>query len=545
MHGTKNRCLTTWLHPSKGLEYGNHVPHYWQRKHRKILVFFSYPSVCIKKFMEIVHLSAEFAPVAKVGGLGDALFGLSRAQAEHGNTVEIILPKYATLKLDEIEDLKVAIHNLSFSFDGAKVVCTIWKGLVHGINVTLIEAHAPYTYFQRDSIYGFDDDHLRFAYFSKAALEYLLKEQKTPDVIHLHDWHSALAAPLYRSLYAPQNEKKSKLVLTIHNLFYQGICSADLLEKLSLESKLYHQIDQLQDGYVKGHINLLKGGVVNCDFITTVSPSYAREILDQAPHNHIAEVLNKNRFKFEGILNGIDYGYWDPTCDPYLSTHFSIKDLKVTPPFIEGKRKLKTELRQMLGLLDEEIPMVSVVTRLVSQKGIELIKHALLRTLERGGQFVLIGSTQEKETLARFTNLKKAFENSPYVHIELGYNEKLSHLVYAASDLFLVPSLFEPCGLTQMIAMRYGTLPLVRQTGGLADSVFDEINGFVFGPPTFEAIQAKLDIALDVWFHHPALFAKIIHGAMSCNYSWSQPAAAYLDVYSKIQADELVTQGKS
>lgn len=471
---------------------------YWQQKGNQ----------SIEKVMEIVHIAAEFAPVAKVGGLADMLFGLAKAHLEMKQHVEIILPKYATLNLAEVEDLKLTIPRIDSFFSGKQCHNSIWKAKVHGIALTLIETHDLCNFFKRESIYGFADDTDRFAYFAKAALEYLSFAKKNPDILHLHDWHAALAAFLY--------EGAAKKVLTIHNLAYEGKAPGDLLNKLGLKNTS------------KEMINLLEMGIIHSDFVTTVSPTYAKEILLEYTNHPLALLLQKNPSKFTGIVNGIDYAYWNPSQDPLLKFPFSSHDFS-------GKKKLQTHLRKTLALSQEERPIVSAITRLVPQKGPHLIKQALWRALELGGQCILIGSPDDERSFENFANLKRALDGSNSIYIELGFNENLAHLVYGASDLFLVPSIFEPCGLTQLIAMRYGALPLVRKTGGLADTVADGVNGFVFEEPSFEAILAAIDRAFDIWHHKRPLWETMRLNAMQGDHSWKKPAESYLELYQKLR----------
>ena len=427
--------------------------------------------------MEIVHIAAELAPLAKVGGLGDVVHGLCRALLHKNHSVRVILPKYDTLDLSQVGQLEMLDLSLSARFDGAICSNNLWKGLVDGIPVFLIEPNE--NFFERGQIYGCEDDITRFCYFCVAALSLI---QKNPcDVIHIHDWHTALIAGLVKELYS---DIQAKIVFTIHNLSYQGLCRGEDLDKVGWKNA------QLKES---GVYNLLKGGIIFADHVTTVSPNYAREILTTELGGNLQAILQQNFYKFSGVLNGIDYAYWNPATDPLLPYHYSQEEPN-------NKLNIKKELRARLKLADEKCPLVGAVTRLVPQKGPELLKASLVRVLEWGGQFVLLGSSSDEHTQRHFRNLKDTLAGCAYAHLELAYDEELSHLLFAAADLLLIPSLFEPCGLTQLIAMRYGTVPLARKTGGLADTVFEEHNGFLFGPPTVEALHGALDRALDVWY---------------------------------------------
>ncbi len=460
--------------------------------------------------MKIMHVAAELAPIVKVGGLGDVVHGLSKALLKRGHTVEVVLPEYDTLDLSDLEFLKVVDNNHIVSFGQTHHTNTLWEGMIDGIPLLFIESHDANGYFERGKVYGCPDDNARFLYFCAAALSYLLK--KGCDVVHLHDWHTAALAGLIKN--TPTIEVQT--VFTIHNFAYQGLCNEHDLEKLDWVD------ESLRDGE---SYNLLKGGIIYADQVTTVSPNYARELLTSDLGGSLQGTLKRHQTKFSGILNGIDYSYWNPQTDPHLPLHYSLRSL-------DKKGDVKEELKARLSLADEKSPLVCVVTRLVAQKGPELIKAALLRTLEWGGQFVLLGSALDQATHTQFYNLKRKLAGSAHVHLELTYNEALSHIVYAAGDLFLVPSLFEPCGLTQLIAMRYGTVPVVRRTGGLSDTVFDGKNGFTFTPFTVEGINTALDRAFQTWYEHPLKWRAMQLSGMEEDYSWERPAEEYLTVYN-------------
>ncbi|NGX60655.1 MAG: Glycogen synthase [Chlamydiae bacterium] len=467
--------------------------------------------------MHITHISSELAPIAKVGGLGDVIHGLARAQLKNGDKVEVFLPKYDSLNLDLIESLEIVSPSLPSHFDEKTSLNTIWRGKVDSIPVYLFESHHKEEFFERKEIYGYPDDIARFTYFCMAVLAFLENRAEMPDLLHLHDWHTSLLALLSKT---SRSLSKTGCVLTIHNLAYQGECQKqDLLRVGITDAKL-----QEGEGY-----NLLKGGILYADAVTTVSPTYAREILETGQGGALQKTLRKIGGKFSGILNGIEVDYWDPAQDPLLPAHFHFPDLS-------GKKTIQQELRKRLSLADLDAPLVCAITRLVPQKGPELLKAALLKTLEHGGQFVLLGSALDEKTHEEFFNLKRMLTGCPNVHLELTFNEAFSHLVFGAADLFLVPSLFEPCGLTQLIAMRYGAVPLVRKTGGLADTVFEGKNGFVFEKPTAEGIHEALGRALVIWREKPEVWQKLVKAGMESNTSWQQPASAYHALYQKTKS---------
>lgn len=451
--------------------------------------------------MKIFHFSAELAPLAKVGGLADVVHGLSRATLAAGHQATVVLPKYDQLPLSSLQALKRVA-----AFDST----TIWTATADSIPLLLVDDPGL---FRRGKIYGCEDDPYRFTLFCLAALEYLDRSDTIPDILHLHDWHTALAAPLCKTRYSRWN---TRILFTIHNFAYQGWCDGAVLDRVGWKSPTIGQ---------GSHYNLMKGGILYADHITTVSPQYAKELLASGDRESLQETLRSCQQKFSGILNGIDYDYWNPAHDPLLPAHFSPNDLS-------GKEKVKKELRQRLSLKNEERPLVTAITRLVPQKSPALLKAALLHTLTLGGQFVLLGSPGDLETEKEFREVQTSLAGSGQAHIELSYNEESAHLIFGGSDLFLVPSLFEPCGLTQLIAMRYGALPLVRETGGLLDTVRDGKNGFSFGPPTIPAVEDTVSRALALW--NSTQWSDMRQYSMKENYSWEKPTKKYLDIYKTL-----------
>ncbi|MCB1181387.1 MAG: glycogen synthase [Chlamydiia bacterium] len=458
--------------------------------------------------MKVVHVAAECAPFAKVGGLGDVLYGLSNNLMQLVDQVEVILPKYKIIKLDSMKKK----GGVDVFFDGKfQKISIVQSMMTGGVILTFIEA--PY-FFNRDEIYGYEDDITRFTFFCVAVIAYLKTKETPPDIVHLHDWQTAIIPSLIKT----KREMSSKTILTIHNLAYQGVCQKIDFEKIGLTTH----------GFIhEASLNLLNGGIVYADQLTTVSPTYAKEILTKKHGEGLQNLLNQHREKLVGILNGIDYDYWNPMTDCHLPFHYGRSNLN-------NKKKNKLYLQKMLALnAEKKAPLVSTIARLVPQKGPELIKEAFVYTLKMGGQFVLLGSTADPEWGRLFSDLKDQFANCPDVHFELSYNEPLSHLVYAASDFFVVPSHFEPCGLTQMIAMHYGAVPIVRETGGLIDTVFNEKNGFTFQIPTGEALTTTLKKAFKTFEENEKLKQMIAFG-MEKDVSWNHPAKQYLDLYKGV-----------
>ncbi len=486
----------------------------------------------------VVHITPEMAPVAKVGGLGDVVFGLSRELAIRGNHVEIILPKYDTLRYDHIFELHVAFQDLWVPWYEGAIHCTVYFGYVHDRKCFFIEPHSQDNFFNRGAIYGFSDDLLRYAFFSRAAMEFLFKSGKHPDVIHCHDWQTALVPVFLFEIYKHLGMTHPRVCLTIHNFKHQGVTGQETLRATGLRRPEYFMdYNRLRDNYNPNALNLLKGGIVYSNFITTVSPRYAYETRDQGQGFGLEPTLHTHHLKYGGVVNGIDYDVWNPEVDPLLPMRYGIENLDV-------KYDNKRALRHRLMLADNEKPIIAFIGRLDPQKGLELVRHAIFYGLERGAQFVLLGSSPDASINADFWGLKRMLNDSPDCHIEIGFDEDLSHLIYAGADLMLVPSQFEPCGLTQLISLRYGTIPIVRSVGGLADTVFDkdhsqrplhERNGYSFLNYDQAGLESALGRAIACYYQHPDHFRELMKNAMRSDYSWNIPGKDYLNIYDYIR----------
>ena len=451
--------------------------------------------------MHIVSISVEMAPIAKVGGLGDVVTSLARATKEEGHRVEVILPKYDTLDYDAIEDF-VEVTGFSWGMTYNRV----FHGKVEGVDTYFIDPENGM--FQVGMIYGTDyleiplTDAERFGFFSKAALEWLLQSKRNPDIIHCHDWQTAPCAKSYWEDYNPYGLDNPRVVFTIHNLNY----GADLIK----EAMTYSQAS------------------------TTVSRTYREEIADHAS-------IVDNLPKFHGVVNGIDPDIWDPANDEFLPRFYDATEV------VAGKAAAREALCSYSNIPNKEgSPMVGIVTRLTSQKGVHLIKHGIMRALERGCQVILLGSAPDPEIQQDFDMMFHDLKNRyhDYMCFHLYYNEPLSHLIYAGADMILVPSMFEPCGLSQLIAMRYGTVPVVRRTGGLNDTVFDydidhgkadwegmKPNGFSFDGVDEGAIDYALDRAISLAYDKPQEFRALQANCMTQDWSWNRPALEYIEIY--------------
>jgi starch synthase len=489
--------------------------------------------------MFIAMISSELAPVAKVGGLADVVFGLSRELEIRGNAVEIILPKYDCMWYEEIWGLHKIWESLFVPWHGAAVPCSIWFGFVHGRKCFFIEPHSQDNFFNRGCFYGQNDDALRFAFFCKAAMEFLLKSDKRPDVIHCHDWQTGLVPVLLYEIYHKLGMGGQRVCYTIHNFKHQGICGAPVLWATGLNRpEYYFHYDRLRDNFNHTAINLMKGGIVYSNHVTTVSPHHAWEARYTDQGYGLGQTLGIHERKFSGVLNGVDYDVWNPETDRFIASHYNVWN-------VDAKYGNKESLRDRLWLRKEYKPIIAFVGRLDAQKGVHLIQHALFYGLERGAQFVLLGAAGDSGINNHFWHLKHHLDSNPDCHLEIGFNEQLAHLIYAGADIIVVPSLFEPCGLAQMIAMRYGSVPVVRAVGGLVDTVFDrdhsdrppEVrNGYVFRDADFPGIESALDRAIGLWFDYPKEFRRLITNGMAADYSWGQSGERYLGIYESIRA---------
>ncbi len=488
--------------------------------------------------MYIVQISPELAPVAKVGGLADVVFGLSNELELRGNHVEIILPKYDCLRYDHIWDLAAAYEDLWVPWYGGAIHCTVYFGHVHGRKCYFIEPHSQDNFFNRGCVYGFNDDTTRFAFFCRAAMEFLFKAGKHPDIIHCHDWQTALAPVLLYEIYQHLGMTHPRVCYTIHNFKHQGVVGADVLHATGLNRpEYYFHYDRLQDNWNPHALNLMKGGIVYSNFVTTVSPTYAVETKDGGQGFGLEPTLHIHHQKYGGVVNGIDYNVWNPEIDHHIPVNYGLGNL-------DDKYRNKIALRHRLMLADNEKPIVAFIGRLDPQKGLELVRHAIFYTLQQYGQFVLLGSSPDEQINGYFWGLKHELNDSPDCHLEIGFDEELSHLIYAGADMILVPSRFEPCGLTQLIAMRYGTIPVVRQVGGLADTVHDkdfsdrplhERNGYVFRDYDYPGLESALGRAIRCYYDFPEHFRELMKNAVRCDYSWKRPGQDYLNIYDFIR----------
>ncbi|MCS7311349.1 MAG: glycogen synthase GlgA [Acidobacteria bacterium] len=480
--------------------------------------------------MRIAHITAEAFPWAKVGGLADAVTGLARALAQAGHEVTLLLPGYRSVSLtpDSFDRWpEVLYDHLAFQ----PVRAFVW-GLREAQPFHLWVIDIP-EYFDRSGIYAdpqrgeYWDDMARYVAFVRMALRALETRRWIPDVLHLHDWHAAPAVAWlrYDTGAFPTLETVS-IVLTVHNLAYQGVFLRDLWPWLNLSEQFLHP--EAFEFY--GRVNLLKAALLAADAVTTVSPSYAEEIQRPEYGHGLDGLLRHLRSKLVGILNGIDTDVWDPARDPYLPAHYDVQDLA-------GKRVCKAYLLQTLGLtVPAEAPLCGMVSRLTYQKGIDLLLEAIPWIVDQGAGLVVQG-TGEAAYEDGFRRAVRLFPGR-VVYVDR-YDEAMAHQIEAGCDIYLMPSRFEPCGLNQMYSLRYGTVPVVRAVGGLRDTVIDvreapQIGtGFRFEPPTTEALVATLQDAFD-FYKIPDLWHTLILRGMAQDFSWRRAARRYTDLYERI-----------
>ncbi|MFZ4099739.1 MAG: glycogen synthase [Chlamydiia bacterium] len=487
--------------------------------------------------MRILQIAPECAPVAKAGGLADVVYGLGRALRKVGHEVAVVLPHYQKL-FDHLPQR--VLGTFEVPLDGELIPCQAVATSVGDLDLVLIGEQTDRGLLRSSSIYGAPNDLLRFTFFCQAVFYMMESLHWVVDILHVHDWATALVPVLAQTSWAEKGLVTGGCCLTLHNLESQGIAPASLLERLGLDQEMLAHLDRLGDPNRFGCINLLRGGIVFADALTTVSPTYAREVL-QAPGGHgLEDVLQQYAFKLQGILNGLDFDYWNPATDPLLPIHYSEEE----PGEIRAARHgMKRALQGRLGLEPSDRPLFMTVCRLVPQKGVELIRHAIQRVIQKGGQFVLQGSSPIPAIQAQFHADKLHRHSCRQIHYHLIPDEGLTHWMFAGSDFTLIPSIFEPCGLTQMIGLRYGTIPIVRETGGLADTVLDleygqgpveRRNGFTFKNADEGAIDWSLDRAFEWYDGRPQQLHEVQLRGMHEDHSWRLPAQHYLHIFGAL-----------
>ncbi|MDO4540049.1 MAG: glycogen synthase GlgA [Syntrophomonadaceae bacterium] len=474
--------------------------------------------------MDVLFIAAEAWPFAKTGGLGDVAGSLPAALKARGVNVRVIMPLYSTIAKEYKSQFKLR-DEFKVNLSWRSQYCGLKEFQHQGIHYYFIDNEY---YFKRDRLYGYGDDDERFAFFCRAVLKSLRRmDDFRPDILHCHDWHTALIPFIVRNSYARRAFYfPIKTLFTIHNLYYQGRFGGDVFDRVLGWAGHGDWWEQLE---YYGDINYMKGALLTADAISTVSPSYAAEIQTEAYGQGLDGVLRYRSQALSGILNGIDERFFDPALDPALVSWY-------TEP--AGKAENKAALQEEMGLpVQAKTPLLCVVSRLVEPKGIDLLDPILEELLREEVQLAVLG-TGERE----YENIFKYYaehypDNCAFCY---NYDEDLAHRIYAGADIILIPSRFEPCGLTQMIAMRYGTVPLVRETGGLKDTVaaYDPAdgsgNGFSFKNYNPAELLDTIRGALAVYREQPAAWAALARQAMDSHFDWERSAAAYMGLYKKI-----------
>jgi starch synthase len=479
--------------------------------------------------LEICMAASEALPYAKSGGLADVLGALPKAISAQGCRVHLFLPFYRTVR-EKYPDLEECLPDITLTLGGSDFSVGLLRHRPSpGVTVYLLRQDSLY---DREGLYGdgevgFRDNLLRFSLMCRAVLAALPALGLRPDLFHLHDWQAALL-PLYlrhrRDLCPDLGEVPS--LFTIHNLAYQGVFPSQGLDVAGIPEDLFHM-----DGvefYDK--LNLLKGGILYADAVTTVSRKYSREIQTPEYGAGLEEVLRKRGPDLHGILNGVDYDLWDPSRDPHLAANYSRENLG-------GKEVCKKDLLRAFGLSpDPEPPLMVTISRLVDQKGFDLVASALPSLLGLGFRYILLG-TGERRYQDLFRDLASRYPDR--MAIKIAYDEPLAHRIEAGADFYLMPSRFEPCGLNQIYSLRYGTIPLVRATGGLDDTIENynpgtgQGTGLKFVDFSADALLAKGHEALLV-YGRPEHRRQLIDNAMAANFSWESSARQYIDLYRRL-----------
>ena len=471
--------------------------------------------------MKVLYVASEANPWMASGGLGDVAGSLPIALRKRLIGCRVVMPLYDSIKPELKEKMKF-ITSISVPVSWRRQYCGVFEAKLNGVVFYFLDNQY---YFKRDGIYGHFDDAERFAFFARAVLEIIPAIGWKPDIIHCNDWQSALT-PLYYSCYyaTRMGYENIKTVFTIHNIQYQGKYGNELLQDVLGIAPEHYDLIQYD-----GLVNFMKAGIECSNKVTTVSPTYAKEILDPWYSHGLDPILNQRSWKLCGILNGIDTDSYNPEADASLWKNYNADDFS-------AKAENKAELQKMMGLaVKPETPLVGIVTRLVGHKGVDLMKEVLEKSLwERDIQYVVLGSG-EWQYESYFRGLHDKYPDK--VGLRLGFVPDLARKIYAGADMFLMPSKSEPCGLSQMVALRYGTVPIVRETGGLKDSITDsgdgEGNGFTF--KTYDAYDMLGAIyrAVDA-YNSKDYWKMLVERALRCDMSWGKSANEYIKMYKSL-----------
>lgn len=474
----------------------------------------------------ILMVASEGLPFIKSGGLADVVGSLPQELVKKGHEVRVIMPMYLKIAQKFHEEMQLeAQYSVSIAYH--EVPVNIWSTTRKEVKFYFVEHKG---YFERDGLYGYIDDGERFAYFQKAVLEMLNQLNYFPEIMHCHDWHTGMLPAMCKEGHSfDECYRNIRFVYTIHNLAFQGNFGPEMLDScLGLDYRIFDNGNVRYDG----GISFMKSGILYADKVTTVSPTYSQEILTPQYGEHMEMVLNIRKYDLWGITNGIDIEMWNPMSDPDVPYHYNKVNVA------KEKKENKMALQKELGLtVDPNVMLVGAVSRLTWQKGFYLMMEKLSEICAMPIQVAILGSgesgiEEKMRQLEEGNKGKIAFYN--------GYSDSLAHRIYAASDLFLMPSLFEPCGISQLISMRYGTLPLVRETGGLKDTVtpyneFDKTgNGFSFANYNSDEMVQVMYNAIDVYYNRPEDWKILVRNAMNTDVSWEKSAETYCQLYAQL-----------
>ncbi len=470
--------------------------------------------------MKCLFVTSEAYPFAVSGGLGDVAGALPAALRHRFVGCRVVMPLYEDVPQRFRQEMRF-IGSLSVPVSWRRQYCGVFEAKYNGVTYYLLDNQY---YFKRKGLYGYYDDAERFAFLSRAALEIIPLIDYYPDIIHCNDWQTALLPVYYSIFYAGKaGYENIKTVFTIHNIQYQGQYSSEILQDVFGIPGEQRALVEYGDC-----INLLKGGIETAHAVTTVSPTYAKEIMDPWYSYGLDSILKERSWKLQGIINGIDVEVYNPQTDPMIPATYSPEDM-------QGKAVCKAALQEQMGLpVRPDVPLIGLVSRLVSQKGLDLVQYALEELLQKDIQLVILGSGDWGYE-SYFDEMAAKYPEK--MGLKVGFIPALAHQIYAGADLFLMPSKFEPCGLAQLVSLRYGTLPIVRETGGLKDTITDcgepDGNGFTFQTYNGDDMSNAVYRALSLYEDQPAFQAARAR-AMACDHSWNASAGEYVKLYKDL-----------
>lgn len=481
--------------------------------------------------LKVLLVASEAAPFIKSGGLGDVIGSLPKALRAKGVDVRVVIPRYMSIKNEAMYGVEFVgefeVH-LQWRVQTAKIL--VKKG---DVPIYFIENN---NYFGRGGVYGYGDDNERFGFYSKAVLDMLAMLDFYPDIIHCNDWQTGPVCMYLKEIYSKMlSYSKIKSIFTIHNLQYQGNFEPATVDMLGVPVCYGNGNAEFY-----GCASYMKMGLQYADYISTVSEAYAGEIQTPEYGYGMEGILYSRRDALQGILNGIDYAMNDPATDPRIVKNFS-------PEYLEGKRENKKALQEWLRLEPRDVPVIAMITRLADQKGFDILTQVLDEMMRRDIQFVLLG-TGEGRLEHIFQNMAQAYQGR--ISANIFFDEALAQQIYASADMFLMPSRFEPCGLGQMFSLRYGTVPIVRKTGGLADTITHynpetkEGNGFLFETYDGGGLLWAVDQALHTYHMGWDEWAHVVRNAMNCDYSWESSAEKYIALYNKLKYSDRIEGSK-